>query len=516
VESFLHGVLHLNGIAPIAPSRARAGGEAVQRTAPQSTPTRGEGAATLRPWVESMARGESTGPRLIAEYWLRSASGHEDDGWTKQPRRPWFSLHRRAFSIGATQALVSALVGCREAQGPTSGVALSRPLPERHDPERGTGTPAQASSARTPARDAATAPRGSGVPALFERYPALARVLPREALVGLPTPLEHAAELGRALGIERLYVKRDDLAGALHGGNKTRKLEFELARAKADGASEVVTSGAVASNHALATAIYARSLGLRATLLLLPQPPSQQAREHLLAMAAAGASMHLCHGQAEVARRIAALGALPRAERPHVIAAGGSSPLGNIGYVSAGLELAAQVQAGIMPPPDDIYVAMGTMGCAVGLAIGLRAAGLSTRLVAVRASSPSTSSLAARDRMASGTLALLRGLDPSFPDVALDTVHEPIAGGQLGPGYGLATAAGRAAAARFEAHTGLALETTYTGKALAELIASSRKHKGRVVLFWDTYNSRPVRRLDASAAALPPPLQGYLTHPASR
>ncbi len=46
--------------------------------------------------------------------------------------------------------------------------------------------------------------------------------------------------------------------------------------------------------------------------------------------------------------------------------------MGTIGYVNAGLELKAQIDEGLLPEPDKIYVPMGTMGTAVGLLILLK------------------------------------------------------------------------------------------------------------------------------------------------
>ena len=71
--------------------------------------------------------------------------------------------------------------------------------------------------------------------------------------------------------------------------------------------------------------------------------------------------------------------------RPYIVPWGGTSSVGAIGYVNAAFELKDQIDAGEMPEPDLLYVAMGTMGTAAGLMLGLKATGLKTRLVAVPA-----------------------------------------------------------------------------------------------------------------------------------
>ena len=62
---------------------------------------------------------------------------------------------------------------------------------------------------------------------------------------------------------------------------------------------------------------------------------------------------------------------------------GGSGPAGNLGFVSAAYELAEQVRAGALPEPESIYVAVGTGGTQAGLTLGLRLAGLRSRLLGV-------------------------------------------------------------------------------------------------------------------------------------
>src|SRR4051795_5529757 len=105
---------------------------------------------------------------------------------------------------------------------------------------------------------------------------------PRFQLAALPTPLQEAKRLRAALGgkdrCPRILIKRDDLTGLAFGGNKARKLEFLVADALRQGATRLITAGAVQSNHARATAAAARVAGLDVTLVLttkVEQPPVQ-------------------------------------------------------------------------------------------------------------------------------------------------------------------------------------------------------------------------------------------------
>jgi D-cysteine desulfhydrase len=314
-----------------------------------------------------------------------------------------------------------------------------------------------------------------------------------------PTPIARAVALGQRLGIRSLWVKRDDLSGEAYGGGKVRKLEHLLGDARIRAARTVVTSGGVGSNHAVATAIYAAQLGMRVELRLLPEPPDDRVRKNLLADLAAGAELHLMRTRARAGEE----------EGRYLIAAGGSSPLGNAGFVNAAFELAAQIDRGEVPEPDVIYMAMGTMGAAVGLAIGLRAAGLRSRLTAVRASSPGTSSEARLFAMAAETAAYLRALDPSLPPLDPARTDLTIDGGHLGPGYGLATGKATRAVALAHELEGLDLEHVYTGKALAALIDHAPRLSDSVVLFWSTHSSRQLPLRDVDPLDVPADLRGY-------
>jgi D-cysteine desulfhydrase len=338
-------------------------------------------------------------------------------------------------------------------------------------------------SAGSPLPVSAVSPTPIGPP-LFDAHPAL-RALPYRKLGALPTPVERSA-LGASLGMRSLWLKRDDASGTVYGGGKTRKLELLLADALERKCSGVATMGGMGSNHALATALYARTLGLAARLVLLPEPASAEASEHVRAERAAGAAIVMGSSQA-------AAESLARTTWPDEslawIPAGGTSPLGNIGFVNAGFELAAQIRAGALPEPHLIYMAMGTMGSAVGLSIGLRAAGIESRVVAVRASTPPTSSTVKLHAAQYETIRFLRAIDPTFPELGPDDDALRIDGTHLGAGYAVATPDGDAATA-LALRSSLVLEHVYTAKAFAALVHDARANADRDVLFWVSNDPR--------------------------
>jgi hypothetical protein len=90
--------------------------------------------------------------------------------------------------------------------------------------------------------------------------------IPRVMLAHLPTPLEPMPRLSAALGGPRLLVKRDDCTGLGVGGNKVRKLEYDLAAARDAGADCVVCGGVVQSNTNRQVAAACARLGLECHL----------------------------------------------------------------------------------------------------------------------------------------------------------------------------------------------------------------------------------------------------------
>ncbi len=343
---------------------------------------------------------------------------------------------------------------------------------------------------------------------LFAAYPALSKTLPRFAIDHAASPVEREPAIETELGFAGFFVKRDDVLGSPFGGTKARKLELLLGEAKARGASEVLTFGGVGSNHALATAIHARAAGLGVKVLLLPEPNTPHVRDNLLALASQGARLRMT-GPDQVDALVLAAGRADAPPNPYVIPPGGTSATGNVGCVNAMFELANQVSQGVLPRPDVIYVPAGTMGLAAGLSVGLEALGWHTQVRAVRVSSTRYVSLARLGRLFDQTAVLLHASDPSFPELRLSKDRVVIVHHGAGPGYALPTTAGREAAAWFGARTGIPLDLTYTAKAASAMLREAPTWKGKVVLFWNTYDARRVGAGDTTPADLPEELRGW-------
>lgn len=322
--------------------------------------------------------------------------------------------------------------------------------------------------------------------ALTERYPPLARV-PCVPLLGPPTPVHRLATLGAAHGID-LWAKRDEYSSAIYGGNKPRKLEYILGAARRRRARTLLTFGGIGTHHGLATTVFGRAAGFRTILVLVPQPVTADVRRTLLLAHAFGAELHWAHGVPGVAAT--ALGVIARSvlrgDVPFVIAPGGSSVTGTVGFVRAGLELAGQIRAGELPEPSAIYVPVGTGGTAAGLALGLRMAGVRSQVVGVLVTDILPPSLRRLRRLAGRVVTRLRAADPRVPDVRLGADDVRIVSGFAGSGYGATTQEAERALAAIGEAEGIALETTYTAKCLAALLAEGTA--GQRLLFWNTFS----------------------------
>ncbi len=328
----------------------------------------------------------------------------------------------------------------------------------------------------------------------------LESALLRVSLCTLPTALERAEKLERELETGPLFIKRDDQSALGYAGNKARKLEFLLGRARQRGASRVLTFGGLGTNHGFATAYYAGRLGLACELVLVDQPLTDAVRRRLLFHQAAGA--RLFYGRNLLGTVLIALARLARHPRTLLIPAGGSNAWGTLGFVKAGLELARQVAEGLMPEPARVYVACGSGGTAAGLALGLALSGLHTRVVAVLVNDILPPSPASLLRLARRTQGVLRRSGALKEDVAR-RLHLDFETGFLGPGYGQATAEGTSALRAAQQLEGLCLDPTYTAKAFAALLERERGRHDPIV-FWNSYASRVPELALPPWRSLPP------------
>lgn len=325
---------------------------------------------------------------------------------------------------------------------------------------------------------------------LSATYPALGQHLKKLPLAELPTPVERT-EFDTPHGSRSITVKKDDISNAHYGGNKIRKLEYIFRRALDRGARRVATFGAAGSNHALATAVLAKQVGLECTCFLGHQKRTPKVPRAL--------NMHR-HLGTEIVRyggsvdQLALFRRYLQNRQTWVVPLGGSSWLGAVGFVSAGLELAQQIRDDQLPCPDRIYIATGTMGSTAGLALGLAAAGLSTEIHAVCVVEERFGNPLMLDRLIQKTALMLNRLDPSFDQELAGKVRLVWRGEFLAGGYAAFDESVSNAVDAAHNRLGLSLETTYTGKAMAALLHDLQQpdYRGEQYLFWNTHNSREL------------------------
>ncbi len=295
---------------------------------------------------------------------------------------------------------------------------------------------------------------------------------PQLSLAHLPTPFEAWPKLGAELGLSNLYAKRDDCTGFAGGGNKSRKLEFLIGEAVAQGADTLLTVGATQSNHCRQSVAAARKAGLDPHIVLVHQVPIEEPSycnggnvllDHLL-----DATIYGVDTPGKAPEFIAQLlGEMKEAGRKVCfMPPGGSTPIGCLGYVNCAMEIKAQAEA-MDVALDHVVLANSSAGTHAGLLAGFAALGLSTKVHGINVyNSDAAKTEEETQQLTNQTLELIGHSGAEF---SVD-VH----GDYLGDGYGIPTA-GCLEALQMVAQTeAVFLDPVYTGKAMAGLIAMAK------------------------------------------
>ena len=342
-------------------------------------------------------------------------------------------------------------------------------------------------------------------PALFEEWPRLRGVVPWMSLGSWPSPLESKSLLGH-----EVLFKREDLSAEGYAGNKIRPLEIVFGAAREAGKKEIWSTGAYGSNHALAAAVHAGRHGFHAGAVLWPQPWSPTAAENLTASASVCDEIRWTRSVVEMP--LSALW-VQATRNAWVMPPGAATPLGATGHAGAALELGRQLAG---RPIDAIVLPIGSTCTTAGLLVGTALAhahGLLVRLPRIVAVRVTPWPVTDRRRVAHLAAATAERFAQAFrragltlPAIAGTTSdflgRLEVVGDQYGGGYGKPTAAGYHAIAEL-LHLGLRLDTTYSAKAAAHLIARLRRDHERLV-FWSTKSALPLPPVNPDRiAALP-------------
>ena len=269
-------------------------------------------------------------------------------------------------------------------------------------------------------------------------------------------------------------MKRDDLLGLAGGGNKTRKLEFLVADALAQGADTLITCGAVQSNHCRLTLAAAVKEGLKCRLVLEERvagsyDPEAGGNNFLfkllgvekLKVVPGGTDM--MKEMQQVADEVASEG-----RKAYVIPGGGSNPLGAIGYVACAEEILAQMfekSLGI----DRVVCASGSTGTHAGLITGFHGNNSNIPVIGVNVSRK-------KDIQEEMVYDLVKqtaghvGINSPIPRNAVLCFDQ-----YVGPGYSLPTQEMAEAVRMLAGLEGILMDPVYTGKAMAGFIDLIRK-----------------------------------------
>lgn len=355
---------------------------------------------------------------------------------------------------------------------------------------------------------------------LLVRFPALTGRVPWVSLGDFPTPVEPLAELMKATGAspERGFSKRDDLSSRIYGGNKVRTLEVLFGAALQSGATAILSTGALGSNHAVATALHAPRVGLRPGALLFGQPPSLAALENFQVLYGAQVPLRVSRHWLGLPQMVIqeTQSALWQRTKTVIMRPGGATPTGALGYVSAALELAEQIEQGRLPCPRTVVVGVGSTCTSAGLLVGFQLAAalgigfrnrlgpLPPTLVSVRVTPWPVTSRFQILRLAEATSRLLAVLtrDPSVqaPRGQLSRLLR-VDGRFLGAGYGRPSPSGLSAVRLWEEHVGYRLDTTYSAKAVAAFLELCRTEEQGPLLYWSTKSTAPLPQFPPRAYA---------------
>lgn len=314
---------------------------------------------------------------------------------------------------------------------------------------------------------------------------------PRIHLAHLPTPLERLDRLSKELGGPEIWIKRDDCTGLSTGGNKTRKLEFLMAEAQAEGAACVMTQGAIQSNHARQTAAFAAKLGMDCHLLLEDRTQYEyDAYNHsgnVLLDVLHGATSERRAAGLDMNAEMEAVAAERRksGQSVYTIPGGGSNPTGALGYVNCVLELLAQANDQSLRI-DHIVHATGSAGTQAGLLVGLKAMNAHIPLLGIGVRAPKQKQEENVFNLAVATAEKLGcGGVVERADVVANTDY-------VGEGYGIPADDTIEAIKMFAQLESILLDPVYSAKGAAGLIDLIRKgqfKKNERVVFLHTGGS---------------------------
>ena len=311
---------------------------------------------------------------------------------------------------------------------------------------------------------------------------------PRRRYTPFATPIEFLPHLTRELGGPDIYIKRDDMLGLFPGGNKTRKLEFLVADALAQGADTLITCGAPQSNHCRITLAAAIKEGMKCRFVIeerIAGSYSDKANGNHFMFRLMGveditvvpAGSDLMAAMQEIADELAAQG-----RKGYVVPGGGSNAIGALGYVACVQEMLSQFYDESLAI-DHFVVGSGSSGTHVGMVTGLYGFNVNIPVMGISVSRDPQDQEPIVYREVQATAKLL-GLRGEVPRTLIK-----VDGSYWRPKYSLPNKRMIEAVQMLARLEGIPLDPTYTGKIMAGLIGLVRQgyyKKGEKVMFLHT------------------------------
>ncbi len=304
---------------------------------------------------------------------------------------------------------------------------------------------------------------------------------PRRRYSAGPTPLEFLPHFTQALAAltpggrgPNIWIKRDDMLGLFPGGNKTRKLEFLVADALAQGADTLITCGAPQSNHCRITLAAAVKEGLKCRFVIEERVPHSFKEDaggnHFLfrllgveAITVVPGGSNVAQAMQQVADELMAAG-----RKGYIVPGGGSNALGGLGYVACAQELQQQFfEQGVQI--DRVVLGSGSSGTHGGLLAGFLGNRIAIPILGIGVSRDPADQEPLVHKEAQAVADLL-GLDLVVPRESVVTV-----GGYWQPKYSVPNARMVEAVQLLARTEGILLDPVYTGKAMAGLIGLARQ-----------------------------------------
>lgn len=319
---------------------------------------------------------------------------------------------------------------------------------------------------------------------LFRAYPKLEDLLAPQSFANIPTDTQALPKLA-----SNAWIKRDDLTHKEYGGNKIRKLDFVLSDIRRQNKKHVITFGATGTNAGVATAIMCYRNNLKCTVYLFDQPVTDTVKKNLELMRRYGAELIY---KGSLLKTVLAYYLSPYRlnKDSYFLWAGCSNDVATFAYVNAAYELKQQIDNGDLPEPEHIFVPVGSCFTLAGLTLGVKMAGLNSKVIGIRVAPaylgpfPACTAGEVNKVIAKAYDWLKKNsvqLDFDRPDCLFSDDY-------FGEGYGCATEQSQQAIDTFF-KASIQLENTYSAKAAAAFLEKTNS-SDKPQLFWNTFNSR--------------------------